>query len=588
VALKTHTCGELRLAHVGQTVTLAGWVHRRRDHGNLLFIDLRDRWGIAQVVFNPDTSAAAHTVAGELRPEYVVQVKGTVCKRPAGLENPDLATGDIEVVAQAVEILNPAKTPPFYINEDASVDETLRLRYRYLDLRRQRMQRNIILRHKVVKFIRDFLTNEGFIEVETPILFKSTPEGARDYLVPSRVHPGHFYALPQSPQQLKQLLMVAGYERYFQIARCFRDEDQRGDRQPEFTQLDIEMSFVEREDVMGVVERLYTAIIEQLSEKNLKFKPFVKISYQEAMRRFGTDRPDLRFGLEMAEINDVVANCGFRVFAGTVANGGIVKGFRAPGCGSHSRKQLDEMGNLVKTFGAQGLATIALDESGQVRSSFARFLTEEQLRAIVQRLDGKPGDLLLFVADKPAVANEALSRLRLAVGDQLGLRDNNVLALCWVIDFPFVVWNEEEKRWDSSHHLFTAPMDEDLPLLDTDPGKARGKQYDLVCNGYEIAGGSIRIHRREIQEKVFSLLGLSPEEARSQFGHMLEAFEYGTPPHGGIAPGIDRFVMLLAGEPNIREVIAFPKSQSAADLMAGAPSPASAAQLKELHLKLDL
>jgi aspartyl-tRNA synthetase len=578
----------LRSNHVGQTVTLAGWVHRRRDHGRLIFIDLRDRWGIAQVVFNPDTSSEAHAVAETLRLEYVIQVKGTVCRRPPGMENPDLATGEVEVAAQEITVLNTAKTPPFYINEDTPVDEALRLRYRYLDLRRQRMQRNIILRHQVVKFIRDFLCNEGFIEIETPILFKSTPEGARDYLVPSRLHPGKFYALPQSPQQLKQLLMVAGFERYFQIARCFRDEDQRGDRQPEFTQLDIEMSFVDREDVMDVVERLYTAVIEQVSDRQLLFKPFPRLTYAEAMRRFGTDSPDLRFGMELVEISDLVAGCEFRVFAEALAAGGIVKGLKVPGGAGYSRKQVDELVEFVRTFGAQGLVTLALDEHGQVRSPVAKFLNEETLQSIIRRMEAQPGDLMAFVADRPGIANEALARLRVMLGDKLGLRDNKVLALCWIVDFPFLVWNEQEQRWDSSHHPFTAPMDEDIPLLDTDPGRARGKQYDLVCNGYEIAGGSIRIHRREIQEKVFRLIGLSMEEARDQFGHLLEAFEYGTPPHGGIAPGIDRFVMLLAGEPNIREVIAFPKSQSAMDLMAGAPSPVSPEQLRELHLKLDL
>ncbi len=572
----------------GQRVTLAGWVHRRRDHGGLVFIDLRDRWGITQVVFDPDSSAEAHTVARDLRAEYVVKVTGVVRRRPPGLENPDLDTGQIEVIAEDADILNPAETPPFYINKDTPVEETLRLRYRYLDLRRQRMQRNLILRHKVVKFIRDFLTDEQFIEVETPILFKSTPEGARDYLVPSRVHPGNFYALPQSPQQLKQLLMVAGYERYFQIARCFRDEDQRGDRQPEFTQLDLEMSFVDREDVMDVIERLYTGIVEQISDKEHMFKPFKRLSYQEAMNRFGTDRPDIRFGMELADISDIAANCEFQVFSRTVADGGIVKGLNAQGCAVYSRKQIDELAALVQEFDAKGLAWLALDEKGDVRSSFARFLTDEQVQTIIKRLDGRPGDLLLLVADQPQITNEALSRLRIALGDRLGLRSPDVLAVCWVVDFPFVNWNEEEQRWDPSHHLFTAPMDEDVPLLDTDPGQARGKQYDLVCNGYEIAGGSIRIHRRELQEKVFSLIGLTLEDAQDQFGHMLEAFEFGTPPHGGIATGIDRWVMLLADEPNIREVIAFPKSQSAADLMASTPSPVTEDQLKILHLKLDL
>ena len=586
--LKSHTCGEIRAEHAGQTVTLAGWVHRRRDHGGLVFIDLRDRWGITQVVFNPDTSASAHAAARDLRVEYVVKATGIVQRRPRGLENPDLATGEIEVLADSAEILNTAKTPPFYINEDTLVEEALRLRYRYLDLRRQRMQSNLILRHQVVKFIRDFLSDKGFIEVETPILFKSTPEGARDYLVPSRVHPGKFYALPQSPQQLKQLLMVAGYERYFQIARCFRDEDQRGDRQPEFTQLDLEMSFVDREDVMDVIEQLYTAIIEQISGRQLMFEPFPRLSYHEAMARFGTDRPDLRFGLELADITDIAAEGEYRVFAETAVGGGLVKGLNVPGCSDYSRKQIDDLAGLVREFGAKGLAWLALGEDGQARSSFAKFLAPEQEQAIIHRLGGSPGDLLLFVADRPEITNESLSRLRTALGDRLGLRDPRKLALCWVIDFPFVMWNEEEQRWDPSHHLLTAPMDEDIPLLDIDPGRARGKQYDLVCNGYEIAGGSIRIHRRELQEKVFNLIGLSLEGAREQFGHMLEAFEFGTPPHGGIATGIDRWVMLLADQPNIREVIAFPKSQSAADLMAGTPSPVSPDQLEVLHLKLDL
>jgi aspartyl-tRNA synthetase len=586
--LKTHNCGELRLQHAGEHVTLAGWVNRRRDHGGLVFLDLRDRSGIVQLVTNPTAAPEAHAAAQQVRSEYVLQVKGTVAARPEGLVNPDLPTGEVEVVVEALTILNPAKTPPFYIYDDSPVDEAVRLKYRYLDLRRPRMQRNIILRHRVVKTIRDFLTARDFIEIETPILFKTTPEGARDYLVPSRVYPGHFYALPQSPQQLKQLLMVAGFERYFQIARCFRDEDQRGDRQPEFTQLDLEMSFVEREDVMALIEELMTLIVETCSDKRLLVKPFPRLTYREAMERFGSDRPDVRFGMELVEVSDLVAESGYRVFSETLAAGGLVKGFRAPGCAGYSRRELDELAELAKKEGAKGLAYLALAPGGEMRSSFAKFLDGRQVAALIERLGGQEGDLLLFVADGVRIVNAALNRLRLELGDRLGLRDPDVLAFCWVIDFPLFEWDAEGQRWDPSHHLFTAPMEEDLPLLDTDPGKARGQQYDLVCNGEEMAGGSIRIHRREVQEKVFRLIGLDEEVARERFGHMLTAFEYGTPPHGGIAPGIDRLVMMLAGEPNIREVIAFPKSQQAADLMAGAPSPAEPKQLEELHIRVCL
>ena len=583
--LKTHNCGELRTSHTGQEVTLAGWVNRQRDHGGLVFIDLRDRSGTVQIVTNPDTDSA-HAIAQQVRSEYVLQVIGAVQPRPAGLVNPDIPTGEIEVVAHEVKVLNPAKTSPFYIYDDSAVDEALRLKYRYLDLRRPRMQRNLLLRHRVVKHIRDFLDARGFVEIETPILFKTTPEGARDYLVPSRVHPGEFYALPQSPQQLKQLLMVAGYERYFQIARCFRDEDQRGDRQPEFTQLDLEMSFVQREDVMALTEELMVGIVETCSDRRLLFKPLPRLTYAEAQSRFGTDRPDMRFGMELKDISDLVAECGVGIFSQTIAAGGLVRGIRVPGCGTYSRRQIDELAALVQEEGAKGLAWLALDQDGAVRSSFAKFLTENEVTAIVERMEAKSGDLLLFVADRPRVVNTALSALRLELGERLRLRDRSVLALCWVIDFPLFEWNENEQRWDPSHHLFTSPMPEDVPLLETDPGAARGQQYDLVCNGEEIAGGSIRIHRREIQEKVFELIGLDVAVARERFGHMLEAFEYGTPPHGGIAPGIDRFVMLLAGEPNIREVIAFPKTQQAADLMAGAPSPAEPKQLEELHIRV--
>ncbi len=584
--LKTHSCGELRADHVAQEVALAGWVNRRRDHGGLVFIDLRDRSGLVQVVANPDADPKAHAAAQQARSEYVLQVTGTVRARPEGLVNPDIPTGEVEVVAHDVEVLNPAKTPPFYIHDDSPVDEALRLKYRYLDLRRPRMQRNLILRHGVVKHIRDFLDARGFIEIETPILFKTTPEGARDYLVPSRVHPGRFYALPQSPQQLKQLLMVAGYERYFQIARCFRDEDLRADRQPEFTQLDLEMSFAAREDVMALTEELMIGIVETFSVRRLLAKPFPRLTYREAMRRFGTDRPDLRFGMELVDISDLVAACGFGIFSKAVASGGQVKSIRAPGCGTYSRRQIDELTALAQGEEAKGLAWLALDQEGQVRSSFAKYLTDEEVATIVERMEGEAGDLLLFVADQPPVVAAALSRLRLELGERLGLRDPEVLAFCWVIEFPLFEWNEGEQRWDPSHHLFTAPMPEDLELLDTDPGAARGQQYDLVINGEETGGGSIRIHQREVQEKVFELIGLEVEVARERFGHMLEAFEFGTPPHGGIAPGIDRLIMLLAGEPNIREVIAFPKTQQAADLMAGAPSPADTRQLQELHIQV--
>jgi len=583
---KTHTCGELRPEHVGQTVALAGWVHRRRDHGGVTFLDLRDRWGIAQVVANPSISEAAHRAAADVRAEWVVRVEGMVRRRPQGMENPSLATGDVEVEAASFEVLNPARTPPFPIAEETEVEEGLRLKYRYLDLRRARLQRNLELRHRMVKFIRDYLDGRGFWEVETPILFKTTPEGARDYLVPSRVHPGHFYALPQSPQQLKQLLMVAGVERYFQIARCFRDEDLRGDRQPEFTQLDLEMSFVVRDDVMALAEDLFTRLVESVVPgKKLLAKPWPRFQYAEVMDRFGIDKPDIRFGLELKDITDLAPGSGFKVFESAAASGGTVRGINAKGCAAFSRKEIDDLTALAGEFGARGLAYDAVVE-GEGRSSFAKFLTPERRQAIRARLEAEPGDLLLFVADRAPVVFESLARLRNHLGERLGLRDPNTLAFCWVIDFPFVTWNEEEKRWDPSHHLFTSPMREDIPLLDSDPGRARGQQYDMVLNGVEAGGGSIRIHDRELQEKVFGLIGLQPEVARQRFGHMLEAFEYGTPPHGGIAPGIDRICRLFADEPDIREVIAFPKNQAARDVMSDAPSPVEPGQLEELHLKV--
>ena len=593
--LKSHSCGELNRTHVGSRVTLAGWVHRRRDHGGLTFIDLRDREGIVQVVYNPELAAECHRIATEMRNEYVVSVTGKVSLRPEGTVNPKLPTGEIEIIAEETKILNPSLTPPFYINEDVEVDENIRLKYRYLDIRRERMKDNLILRHRVIKYMRDFLDKRGFIEVETPILIKSTPEGARDYLVPSRLHPGEFYALPQSPQQIKQLLMVAGMEKYFQIAKCFRDEDNRADRQPEHTQLDIEISFVEEEDIFNLIEELYTSMIEKLKPEFKPLKPFPRLSYADVMERFGSDKPDLRFGMELADLSDIAAGTEFGVFSRAVTEGGKVKGICAPGCAGYSRGQLDELNKLVRTLGAAGILTIALDSSAgsldditidNVKSVASKYLTVEQVKAIAERMNAGPGDLMLIAAGNIKMVNMVLDTLRNEMGKRLCLIPKDQLAFAFVVDFPLFEYDEKLGRWDSVHHPFSAPKDEDIPYIDTAPEKVTGRQYDLVCNGYELASGSIRIHQREIQNKVFNLLGYKDEEIRARFGHLLDAFEYGAPPHGGIAPGVDRLVMLLAGEENIREVMAFPKNQAAMDLTLNAPSPVSDEQLTELHLKL--
>ncbi len=571
---------------VGQKVVLNGWVNRRRDMGGVIFVDLRDRSGIVQVVFQQEFFAEALAVADRLRSEYVISVEGTVVERAPETVNPKLKTGNIEVRAEHVEIINAAKTPPFPLDEQVDVDEAVRLKYRYLDLRRQPMQEMLRLRHRAAKVIRDFLDANGFWEIETPMLTRSTPEGARDFLVPSRLHAGSFFALPQSPQLYKQLLMIAGAERYYQIVRCFRDEDLRADRQPEFTQVDIEASFISVEELQDLMEQMMVEVFRETIGVELK-RPFMRLSYKEAMERFGTDKPDLRFGMELKDISDVVADCQFQVFRNALKNGGQVKVLNAPGCARFSRKEIDDLGKYAARFGAKGLAWMQVTDDG-VKSPIAKFFTEGELQQIVQVAEAKPGDLLLFAADQPDVVAAVLGNLRLKLGHDLGLVREDEYRILWITDFPLLSYDEEEKRYVALHHPFTMPRPEDVPLFDTDPLAIRAQAYDMVLNGHEIGGGSMRIYRRDIQEKMFQAIGLSPEEAQDKFGFFLEAFEYGAPPHGGIAFGFDRLVMLLAGKASLRDAIAFPKTANATELMTAAPSPVSPEQLDELHLEVRL
>ncbi|SDE46547.1 aspartyl-tRNA synthetase [Desulfuromonas thiophila] len=583
---RSHYCGELTSAHIGQQVCLMGWVQRRRDHGGLIFIDLRDREGITQLALDPDRDPQAHSKADRVRSEYVIAVIGTVSARPEGTVNPKMKTGEIEIEVAQLKILNSAKTPPFGLDEYTEVAENIRLKHRYLDLRRPALQKNLMLRHRVARTVRTYLDAQGFLEIETPVLTKSTPEGARDYLVPSRVNGGCFFALPQSPQLFKQLLMVSGYDRYCQIVKCFRDEDLRADRQPEFTQIDCEMSFVDADDVITTMEKMIAQVFRDCLGVEVT-TPMARMTYAEAMTRFGVDNPDLRFGLELIELTDLVANCGFKVFAEVAASGGLVKAINVKGGAGFSRKDLDELTDFVKIYGAKGLAWVKITEEGW-QSPIAKFFTPTELDALGQRLDAAQGDLLLFVADNPRITNEALGRLRGHLGQRLGLAAKDDYRFVWVTDFPLLEWDEENQRHAAVHHPFTAPRDQDLPLLDSNPAAACAKAYDLVLNGSEIGGGSIRIHDQAIQSKMFALLGIGEEEAREKFGFLLDALEYGAPPHGGLAFGLDRLVMILTGSDSIRDVIAFPKTQKATCLLSGAPGEVDEKQLQELSIRLRL
>lgn len=582
---RTHTCNDLKLSDEGQTVTLSGWVHRRRDHGGIIFIDLRDRYGLTQIVFDPQFDAAALKIADSVRSEYVLKVKGEVRKRIDGQNNANLDSGEIEIYVNEIEILNESKTPPFEIDVEKGVNEELRLKYRYLDLRHERLQKNIILRHKLIKLLRDLLDAQGFLEIETPILIKGTPEGSREYLVPSRLYAGKFYVLPQSPQQLKQMLMIAGFDKYFQIARCFRDEDQRGDRQPEFTQLDLEMSFVEEKDVMKVNEDALIELTKKLAPtKKIQETPFPVLTWHEAMSRYGSDKPDIRFEMEMVDVSDVVAHCDFKVFSGVVESGGVVKALRVEGAANWSRGDIDKLEEVAKIYGAKGLAYLVYNADG-VKSPILKFLGDEVTAKITEVTGAKTGDIVFFGADKFTTACEALGQVRLACGKKLGQVDDNVFAYLWVNQFPLFEYEKESGQLSAMHHPFTRPMDEDLDVLDSEPINTRAIAYDIILNGNEIGGGSIRIHEQKLQQKIFDILGITPEDAEMRFGHMLEAFSYGAPPHGGIAWGLDRLVMIFAGEPNIREVIAFPKDQKAKDLTLGAPSEVPDKELNEANVK---